>query len=69
VKPGEKVATDSLKSTGFEGVVLDLTSLQTLRKCLQESNEHLPRTIGKTSMGQSGEWNVGFLRRFEDIEE
>ncbi|KAI5849007.1 ubiquitin-conjugating enzyme E2-binding protein [Tricharina praecox] len=67
VEPGEKVPTDSLKATGFEGIALDPTCLQTLRKCLHDSNGHLPGNIGKTSMGQSGEWNVGSLRRFEEI--
>ena len=60
MKPGETVATDSLKATGFEGVILDTGAFQTLRQCLAESNRALPGDIGK-----SGEWKVGALRRFE----
>ncbi|KAI5817129.1 ubiquitin-conjugating enzyme E2-binding protein [Pyronema omphalodes] len=61
VKKGEHVPTDSLKATGFEAVELDAKAFETLKRCLDESNSALP-----VGIRQSGEWNVGAIRRFED---
>ena len=60
-KPGERVATDSLKSTGFEPLELDENTFDSMKTCLEASNSVLPGDVGT-----SGEWKVGALRRFEE---
>lgn len=60
-KLGERVATDSLGSTGFEPLELDGNAFDSMRRCLEASNSVLPSNIGT-----SGEWRVGALRRFEE---
>ncbi|KAF8543072.1 hypothetical protein BDD12DRAFT_289448 [Trichophaea hybrida] len=62
ITPTENVSTDSFHMIGFEAVVLDPDAFNTLKRCLDNTMQLFHQNIEK-----SEGWNVGVLRRFDEI--
>lgn len=54
--------TGSLETIAFEAIILDGNVFDTLKTCLDSTRKLFPGHIGNC-----GEWNVGVLRRFEEM--